>query len=207
VSIILDICGQVQGRLNEYCRAAMPSAEDWVVLSNIVDQDGTPVEAARNKLVMFLANIQHDTTIGSWNPAKPLNASTYGIIPPPLYLNLYILFYANFSARNYPQGIDMISLVLQFFQANPAFNHDNLPDIPAQVEKIVFELSNLDTVGLNYLMGLAGTNYLPSAFYRVRMIRLSSDTLQQQVPAVSGYDVTPKPFAGQDSLENGVRPQ
>lgn len=206
LSILSNILGQVQGRLNEYCRTAVVAPEDWVVLSNIVEQDGTPLDSVRNKIVMFLANIQHDTTIGSWNPAKPLNSSTYGIIPPPLYINLYVLFYANFSGRNYPQGIDMISLVLQFFQANPYFTHDNLPDLPPQVEKIAFEISNLDPMGLNYLMGLAGTKYLPSAYYRVRMIPLSSDTLQQQVPAASGYSVTPEPVDQQSSLERGGLP-
>jgi hypothetical protein len=193
VSIIGNTLVQVLGVLNEYFRAAVLASEDWVVLSNVVEQDGTPVELATNKVVMLIANVQHDTTVGTWNPAAPLNSTTFGLVPPPLYLNLYLLFYANFSGKNYPQGIDMISLVLQYFQANPCFNHDNLPGLPPQVEKLAFEISNLDPMGLNYLMSSIGTKYLPSAYYRVRMIPLSSTTLYQQVPAAAGYRVGPEP--------------
>lgn len=193
MSIIGNTLVQVLGVLNEYCRTAVLAPEDWVVLSNVVEQDGTPVESATNKIVMLVANIQHDTTIGTWNPASALNSTTFGLMPPPLYLNLYLLFYANFSGKNYLQGIDMISLVLQYFQANPSFNHDNLPGLPPQVEKLAFEISNLDPAALNYLMSTTGAKYLPSAYYRVRMIPLSSATLQQQVPAATGYKVGPEP--------------
>jgi Pvc16 N-terminal domain len=191
VSILGITLAQVLGALNAYCHTAVLAPEDWVVLSNVVEQDGSPVESAVNKVAMLVTSIQHDTTIGTWNPASALNSTTFGIMPPPLYLNLYVLFYANFSGLRYMQGIEMISLVLQYFQANPCFTHDNLPDLPTTVEKLAFEIANLDPMALNYIMSTTGVKYLPSAYYRVRMIPLTSVTLQQQVPVAQGYQLGP----------------
>jgi hypothetical protein len=183
----------IRDRLNEYFQVADPSPEAWVTLSNIVDQDGTAVQEARNKIVMFLANIQQDTTISTWNPAAPASGDRFVMLPPPLYINVYVLFFANFSGQNYPQGLGMMSGTIQFFQENPFFDHQNLPDLPRPIDKLAFELTNLDAVGLNYLMGLAGVKYLPSVYYKVRMFPFRSDTVQQQVTAAQGYKAPSAP--------------
>ncbi len=179
----------VRQRLNSYFQAADPLPEDWIVLSNIIDQDGKVFDHARNKVVMFLANIQQDTTISTWRPAAPISPDRYGIMQPPIYINLFVLFYANFSDRNYPQSLETISRTIEFFQQNPYFDRQNLPDLPEPIDKLAFEFTNLDSTGLNYLMGLAGVRYLPSVYYKVRMFPFRSDTLQQQVSAAQGYAV------------------
>lgn len=192
-NLIQDTLELIRQRLNEYFQVADPAVEDWVILSNLVDQDGHSFEAARNKIVIFLANIQHDTTIGTWNAAAPSGANRFAVIQPTLYINLFLLFFANFSGQNYPQGLGMISRTIQFFQENPFFTHQNLPDLPPPIDKLAFEFTNLDAVGLNYLMGLAGVKYLPSVYYKVRMIPFQSDAIQQQVAAAQGYEAPQRP--------------
>jgi Pvc16 N-terminal domain len=201
MNLIQDTLELIRQRLNEYFQAADPSPEDWVILSNIVDQDGAAFEQARNKVVIFLANIQHDTTISTWRPAVPTAGDRYAIVPPPLYINLFLLFFANFSEKNYPMGLGMISRTIAFFQENPLFDHYNLPDLPAPVDKLAFEFTNLDAQGLNYLMGLAGVNYLPSVYYKVRMLPFRREVIQEQASAAQGYSLGSDPCDDESDVD------
>lgn len=194
----------VSSRLEDYFQTSDPSPESWVTLSNLTDQDGQPYEATRNKIVVYLANLQQDTTISTWNPATPIPGNRFGIGQPTVFINLYLLFYANFQGSNYPQGLGMISQTIQFFQENPVLNHQNLPDLPVKVEKLAFELTNLDGIGLSYLMGLAGVKYLPSVYYKVRMIPFQSRVIQEQVSGIQAYHDSSAP---QDTELSASSPQ
>lgn len=187
----------IRQKLNEYFRNADPKEEDWVILSNVVNHEGHPYEQAKDKVVMFLTNIQHETTISTYNRAVPVKGDQYALVAPPLYINLFVLFFANFYDKNYPEGLGMISRTISFFQQNPWFTHDNLPGMDPIIDKLTFEMTNLDMTALNYLMGLMGTKYLPSAFYKIRMIPFDSQAMQGQVPAAQGVQ-TPGEVEEQD---------
>ncbi len=190
MTLIQDTLEAVTKRLNAYFQAVDPAIDDWAILSNIVDEDGQLTARTTNKIVVYVANIQQDTTISTWKPAVPSGANRYAVIQPPIYIQLYILFFANFSGPNYPRGLGMISQTIQFFQENPYFDHQNLPDLPSPIDKLAFEFTNLDAVDLNYLMGLAGVKYLPSVYYKVRILPFMSDAIQAQVPAARGYGLS-----------------
>lgn len=196
----------VKQKLNEFFRNADPKADDWVILSNIVDHEGHPHDPAKDKVVMCLANIQHETTISTYNRATPVKGDQYAVVAPPLYIDLYVLFFANFYNKNYPEGLGMISRTISFFQQNPVFTHDSLPGLDPVIDKLTFEMFNLDMTGLNYLMGLMGAKYLPSAYYKVRMIPFDSAAMQGQVPAAQGIqtpgEVKPQPEATADETED-----
>lgn len=178
----------VRDKLNEYFQNIEPRPEEWVILSNIVDHEGRPYEDAKDKVVMFLANIQHETIISTYNRAVPIEDNRYAVVAPPLYIDLYVLFLANFYDRNYTEGLGAISRTIGFFQQNPAFNHQNMPSLPEDINKLTFELTNLDPTELNYVIGLTGTKYLPSAYYKVRMIPFQSGAMQAETPAVQGVE-------------------
>jgi hypothetical protein len=178
----------VRQRMNEFIRAAEPRQEDWVVLSNLVDPDGTAVEATRGKLVMFLAAIQKESMVSTYNAAVP-SGDGFVIVPPPLYVNLYVLLLANFYDANYAEGLGMISLAISFFQQHPSFTPDTLPDLPPGVDRLSWEMSNLDPVELSYVMGIAGVKYLPSAYYKVRLLPFQSGAIQRREPGVRGAQV------------------
>ena len=135
---------------------------------------------------MFLANIQHETIISTYNRTTPVKDDQYAVVAPPLYIDLFVLFFANFYDKNYTEGLGMIARTISFFQQNPWFTHNNLPGLDPVIDKLTFEFTNLEVTGVNYLMGLTGAKYLPSAFYKVRMIPFTSDAVQGQVPAAQG---------------------
>ena len=177
----------VRRRLNEFFRNAEPRTEDWVILSDIADHEGHPHEDAKNKLVMMLANIQHETIVSTYNPTVPAGGNRYSVVAPPLYIDLFVLFFANFYGKHYPDGLGVISRTISFFQQNPWFTHQNLPGLDPVIDKLTFEITNLDLVDLSYLMGMIGAKYLPTVYYKVRMIPFRGEAIQGEVPAVQGY--------------------
>src|SRR5436305_3235847 len=106
----------IRKRLNESLRNATPREGDWVVLSDLVDPEGNPVPEARDKLVMFLAGIQRETAVSTYNPNVPVSGNSYAVVAPPLYVDLFVLFYANFSGKSYGEGLAVIARTISFFQ-------------------------------------------------------------------------------------------
>lgn len=183
----------VRRRLNEFIRAEEPRGEDWVVLSNLVSPDGKPEEGAANRLVMFLAGIQKETMVSTYTAAVPSGDNQFTIRPPPLYVNLYVLLMANFYGGNYAEGLGMITQGIRFFQQYPAFTHDSLPGLPEDVERLTWDMANLDPVNLNYILGLAGVKYLPAVYYRVRLLTFQSAAVQRLDPGVRGTQTPTDP--------------
>jgi hypothetical protein len=183
----------IKRRLNQFIQNADPRPEEWVTLSNLVDQNGSPYEAAKDKIVMFLANIQREITISTYNPNVATASGSYAVVAPPLYIDLFLLFYANFYDQSYPQGLGAISRTISFFQQNPWFTHDNLPGLDPAIDKLFFEMTNMEPVELNYLMGLTGSKYLPSVYYKVRMIPFQAGAMQAQVSGVQGVQAPGEP--------------
>jgi hypothetical protein len=176
----------IREKLNETFKIADPRPEDWVILSNIVDQEGRAYEQAKDKVVMFLANIKYETIISTYNRAVPTKGNQYAIVTPPLYIDLFVLFFANFYDKNYPEGLGVISQTISFFQQNPWFTHDTLPGLDPVIDKLTFEMVNLEMTDLNYLMGMIGAKYLPSVYYKVRVIPFNGEAMKGQASGVQG---------------------
>lgn len=184
----------VRQRMNEFMQAAMPRpGEEWVVLSNLVDAEGKAYDGARNRVVMFLANVQKETTISTARGMVPAGDSQYSQVAPPLYVDLYVLVTANFYDAGYTEGLTALTQAISFFQQNPWFTPATLPGLPPGVDKLTWEMANLEPMGLSYVMGLAGIKYLPSAYYKVRMLPFQGGATQAQLPAVQGVQATGAP--------------
>lgn len=188
MAVLQSTLALIRDRLDQQLRNLEPRSEDWVVLSNIVDNDGRVEDATRNKLVMMLVNIEQDTTISTYNPTVPGKNNVYTVVSPPLYINLYVLFYANFTGRNYPQGLGVLSSTLSFFQQMPVFTHQNLPGLDPVIDRLAFEVNSTDLTGLNYLLGAAGVKSLPCVLYKARMIPFRSAMPVAEVPAAERMD-------------------
>ncbi len=190
MSLIYHTLKLVRQKMNEFFANQYPRSEDWVILANIVDTDGNAFEDAKNKIVMVLANIQHETIVSTYTRTVPVKGDLYAVVTPPLYIDLFLLYYANFSDRNYGEGLTMISETISFFQQNPTFTHDTLPDLDASIEKLTFEMVNLAVSDLNYLMGMMSAKYLPSVYYKVRLLTFQSRAMRGEIPAVQGPETS-----------------
>ena len=160
VSTILELLRQA---LNDVLRRSGGRADDVVVLSNIVDHQGREIEIAKGRIAMVLTSIVHEETV------RALARAT-DVAPAPFYVDLFVLFYANYQAEHYADGVKLISRLLGFLQQNPIFTRDKLPGLDASIDRLVLEYVNLRFEELDQVMHMLGVSYLPSVCYRLRMI-------------------------------------
>src|SRR2546421_4371882 len=172
----------LRDRLDAAFQVADPRSEPWVALTNPVDPDGRISEHARNRIVMALVGLQSDKTISTLSGPKAVAGDQFAIMAPPLNINAFVLFVANFSESNYPTGLGMLSRTIGFFQQNPVFTHDRLPGLAREIDKIAMDFVSLDLTQTNHLMGMLGLKYLPSALYKLRMLPFVSNAVVSLVP-------------------------
>lgn len=183
IKIILEL---VKAKLNGFLGAPLDGHEGWAVLSNLVDHDGQPVDGIKDKLVIYLANIQHETVTGVPTRNAVPGSSQFSITVSPLYINLWLMIVANFPGKNYAEGLAMISRAIAYLHQNPYFNRENTPSLPPEIDRFALEMVNLDFTELNYIFGTSGAKYLPAVCYKIRVIPFRSEAVEGIAPRVRG---------------------
>lgn len=172
-------------QLNAYLRRTSNLSEDIVVFSSLIESDGSAAPHTNNKLVLLLTNIQKDT-VPQRSGAHSLGFDGRALASTQsLYLNLNVMLAANFNGSNYAEALKFISKAIGFFQINPVFDRQGSPDMDPRIEKIILDIENLNSQDLSNIWGMLGGKYLPSVYYRIRMICLSPDNIVAQLPLVS----------------------
>lgn len=188
--MIYAALSHITTQLNQFLKRSYDLADDAVVMSNILDQDGTVPINVSNKLVIMLVNVTKETTPvrGPQSPNFDKVAST----PPPLFLNLYVMVAAHFSGTTYPEGLKFLSNAISFFQRQPVFDHQSTPDLDKRIDKLVLDIENLDTQDLSSLWGILSGKYLPSVLYRVRMVCFDTNDIVNLDSPITGSQITVK---------------
>jgi hypothetical protein len=175
-------------QLNQYLMKVYGLNEDVVVISNILEQDGSVSTHINNKIVVSLVNIEKDSIPFRQQTAGPAGATRSLVTARPLYFNLYLMVASYFSGSNYREGLKFISTTLSYFQGQPVFNQQNSPGLDSGIEKLILEIENLDLNNLSNLWGVLSGKYLPSVLYKVRMISFDSEAVIDQPTGVSQPD-------------------
>ena len=94
---------------------------------------------------------------------------------PPMHFNVTVIFGAyrpndNDASVNYAGSISNIQTVIGFFQRQHVFDRSNCTDLPDGIEKLVFDLVNLNLEQLHHLWSMLGGKYIPSIVYKMRMV-------------------------------------
>ncbi len=139
--MIDKVLSLILDELNVFLSARLAGSEPHAVLSALVEQDGTPPPQIENKLVLSLVNIERETAPN---------------------LNIYLRVAANFGA-NYIECLQFLSAALEFFQERPVFTAPG-------IDRLNVQMLNLTIQDLHSLWSISGSNYLPSVFYKVRMV-------------------------------------
>jgi hypothetical protein len=181
--MIQQACELIRNRLNAFLGSVDPGSDGWVVLANLLDHEGKPFPGAENKLVMFVGNVEYDTSMSLAGRTTQLSGSTYTSVAAPRLINVSLMFFANFYNQRYADGLDMLSRTISFFQQYPRFTHDSDPALDSRLEKLTVEMVNLDFTQLNYVMSMIGAKYLPMVCFKLRMIPFTSEAIQATVPA------------------------
>jgi hypothetical protein len=191
--MINSAISHLANQLNQFLKRSFELNEDVVVVSNILEQDGSLSPNVNNKVVVILTNIEKDTVPYRQAPnGKTVSGgegARSGIGRPPVYLNLYLMFVANFSGNNYSEALKFISKTIGFFQRQSVFDQHSTPDLDPRIEKLILDIENLSIQDLSNLWGLLSGKYLPSILYKVRMVSFDTDDIIGQVSNVGDIQV------------------
>jgi uncharacterized membrane protein len=168
--MIYDALLCITEEINEYFSAKLKINEDKVILSGIINQDGSIAASGENKILLTLINIEREN-IGKNNGA---------------HINLYVLFSAYFGGGNYPEALRFLSFIIGYLQSKSVFSKSNTPKMGENIEKLIFEMENLSTERLNNVWATLGAKYMPSVCYKVRMLVFDDTVIREFRPVVSG---------------------
>lgn len=189
--MIHQVLNHIAFELNQHLRRASIAGEDIVVLANPVDTDGKPDQLTANKVILFLAGIERDTFPGRANDSSQMLARN-----APTFLNLHIVIAASFTGRSYPEALKYLSRVIAFFQQFPILDRNTSPGLDPAIEKLLFDMENLDRRELNNLWGMFGGKYMPSVLYRIRMVSIDANSVTGRVNVITDPHVGTHPASG-----------
>ena len=176
--MIQNILSTISNQLDEFLRNELNLSEEMVVVSSIVDVKGNVSMQIENKICIFVQNIEEEKLI------KNGGFQTRAGMPPPMYINLYLVIAANFPDPNYAESLRFISLIIEFFQGKNIFDRSNTPMMSSNIEKISLEFINLDFQELNNLWSLIGAKYIPSVVYKLKMLTFNQSMIREDVPNI-----------------------
>ena len=153
----------LKDKLNNYIRVKTGSQGFEVVF--IQERNQKEVSFQDNAITTLLVNLEEDYTFRS---GAAYERTPNGANNPNLYLNLYVLFAANFT--DYSQSLKFLSLTIKFFQSHRLFDHHNSPNLNDEIEKLTLELVNLPFTEQREVWAGLGMSYIPSVIYKVRMV-------------------------------------
>ena len=140
-------------------------------------------------LILSLINIEEDVLLR--NPENFFKRDLSTVYKnPPKHFNLTIIFGANNAAATdkqqaYLQALQHIQIIIGFFQSQNVFDRNNSPDLPEGIDKLVFELVNLNLEQLHHLWGMLGGKYIPSVVYKMRLVTIDDAQEEREAPLIT----------------------
>jgi hypothetical protein len=170
--MIHGIIQLVASELNTTLKQKHNVVDDQVVVSNIVQQDGTLAAHTENKIVLSVVNVAPEfkshpgrTSIG-YAADKNLNADPAQ--NAPLNYEFDILVAASFA--HHVASLKFLADAIDFFYRKPVFTPANSTQLSSGIEKVVFEGINLTYAEKQNLWTTLGAKYIPSVLFRVKII-------------------------------------
>lgn len=188
--MIDQVLSAVVGLVNDHIGNVDPE----VILGNLslLDSSQQGVETnITDRVVLSVINIQEESSLRN-NPANKQIYDTVGLPRgisrnPGIYLNVFLLIGANKDQYNI--GLQRISQVISFFQANSIFTETDIPGLTNfGLDKILFELYSTSFEELNQLWGIMGGKYIPSVVYKMRLAYFSSVDEGMEIPLVKSIE-------------------
>lgn len=182
IDVALEI---LRTELNEYLLQFTPSAsQDIVQFEDLKDESTAPTQ---NVLGMTLISIEEERGHKAQDPYTRNDQGEVIKRNPDLRLNLYVMFSAfhGGSEGDYKQSLTNLSRAVTFFQGKKVFSTENTPVLSeTNIDCLLLDINNSTTEQQNDLWGKFGTHYRPSVCYRVRMLTIQSNNVEETSPAI-----------------------
>ncbi len=147
------------------------------------------IELTPNKITPLLINVEEEASIRPANRYQTVNEEgKYEEAMPPIRLNLYMLFVAYYTG-DYTNALEMISLVVEFFQGQRLFERENYQgkknEMPEDADNLRVELVTLPLAQQNELWNSLRSASWPHAYYKVSVVTLEDKTREYKTLEVS----------------------
>lgn len=173
--------------LNAHLAADFPSTEPHAILSSLAFPDGSVPDQIENKIVITIANVERETAATEPDFARPVQDGDRIRVSYPLHLNVYLLVSASYK-QNYVEGLRLLSAALAFLHLKPVFTPQNSAAFPSGLQRLTLEMVNLGVTDLQNVWASMGSKYMPSAFYKARMLSIKEQWAKDRVPVIAGTD-------------------
>lgn len=166
-----------------------PNDDSVLVLENIAKQDDATITKLKDKVVVSLLNMEEEATLKNFSNVTVKNGTTI-YKKNKIHLNLYVLFAANRTA--YDKALIAINNVIEFFHSKKVFTQANTPFTSSnsifdnlKEFKFTAEIYTPTFEQLNYIWGTLGGKSVPSVLYKVSIIEIESDAIQDTGTTIS----------------------
>lgn len=153
----------------------------------LIENGGGNGNLLSEKIVLSLVNIEEEKRLkNSRNYVSNGNQVEY--VNPPININLYLLFSANFDI--YTTALKRLSQVIEFFQGKYVFTVADSPnsgyanDPQMKDLKLVLDIHTLNFEQINDLWGSLGGKQVPFVMYRTRLLLMRRDATLSTAPSI-----------------------
>lgn len=182
--MIYEVLESICAELNHFLKYQLGQTEDVLVFSNIVDMNGAKALQQENVLHFSLLKIEEERTL---NKTGGFRGNPHAL-NPSIY-NAHVLIAATHSGKQYPDGVNLITRVLEFFVENPTLDSSNLSNLPSEVDRLTIEYNNYDAREVSNIWGAVGTKLMPYLSYKIGFIPVfKSKSLGGEAPKITGFD-------------------
>jgi hypothetical protein len=169
--MIHEIVPAIQQELNKFLRSKHNLNEDKVLLSNLMNVDGTLAVQETDKIVMSIVNIEQERSKSNTGTYEKTEKGDFIKVNAPVNIQIYILFSAYFTPENYLEGIKFITSTIAFFQSRSGvFDPQNTPALNNLIDRLYTEMMPMEFRDLSNVWSLVGAKYLPSVLYKIKTI-------------------------------------
>lgn len=160
-----------------------PNPETVAVVIDHIGKEDNDATAISNKVVITLLNVEEELTLKNRPRYEPLQnqEDRYEKKNRSAYLNLYVMVAAN--RNTYEKSLANISKVIEALQTNKVLSkeEDNL--------KFKVQLHPLPFDQLSYAWGLLGGKVMPSALYKISIIKIQKSGDPVGVEVITDIDI------------------
>ncbi|MEQ9126615.1 MAG: DUF4255 domain-containing protein [Alphaproteobacteria bacterium] len=139
------------------------SIESARVLNDAQNTEGAYITLVNVEEETALRNLPHTERVGGISQRRE----------PAVHLNLYLLF--AFEFQTYAASLLRLSQTIELFQSKRSFSRENeraTNPFPTNLDRLNFEIYNLNLEALNNLWGVMGGAYYPSLLYKMRIMQV-----------------------------------
>lgn len=179
--MIFEVVNAISKELNLHLKYQFGSTEDLVVFSNILDLNGGKALQQDNTVHCLVLKIEEDRTLNKTGGYRGPSA------PTPSLFNVHVFFAATHSGKQYPEGVNLITRIIEYFVQNQSLDSTKIEGLPDNIDRLTVDYLSFEYNELSNVWSTIGTKLLPFAAYKIGFIPIQPiASLSSKIERISG---------------------